>query len=72
MATEAQAELERRVVDLEIRAAFQARTIEELDEVVRRFADRVERLERALAEVQARTAPAEGGSGDLPQFAPER
>lgn len=44
-------ELERRIIDLEVRAAFQAETIEALDEVVRKFTARVEALERSLAEL---------------------
>ena len=48
----AREELERRVVDLEIRAAFQTRTIEALDAVVREFAGRVEALERTLASLR--------------------
>lgn len=44
--------LERRIVDLEVRAAFQTQTIELLDEVVREFAGRVESLERALGELR--------------------
>src|SRR5690606_23754189 len=40
--------LEQRVEELEIRAAFQERALEELDEVVRQYADKVARLEREL------------------------
>ncbi len=46
-------ELERRVIDLEVGIAFQARTIEALDAVVREFAARVEALERRLTELTA-------------------
>lgn len=46
-------ELERRVIDLEVRVAFQAQTIEALDGVVREFAARVEALERRLTELTA-------------------
>lgn len=52
-------ELERRVVDLEVRATFQSETIEALDEVVRMFAARVEALERRLAELAEGSAPDE-------------
>ncbi len=48
--------LERRIIDLEVRAAFQAQTIEVLDEVIRTFTARVESLERHIAEL------AQGGS----------
>ncbi len=60
--------LERRIVDLEVRAAFQTQTIELLDGVVREFATRVESLERALTEVRGQIAAAttweEGGPAD--------
>jgi len=49
-------QLERRIVDLEVRAAFQTQTIELLDGVVREFAARVESLERALVEVRGQVA----------------
>jgi len=52
-------ELERRLVDLEVRAMFQTQTIEGLDEVVRVFAARVETLERRLAELAQGNAPEE-------------
>jgi uncharacterized coiled-coil protein SlyX len=42
-----------RVMELEIRSAFQDQKIEALDEVVREFADRVRRLERELGELRA-------------------
>ena len=38
-------------MELESRVALQDRTIGDLDEVVRLFADRVERLERRLSEL---------------------
>ena len=56
-------ELERRLVDLEVRAMFQTRTIEGLDEVVRLFASRVETLERRLAELAEGSAPEETWAG---------
>ncbi|MCA9635745.1 MAG: SlyX family protein [Myxococcales bacterium] len=49
--------LEERLVDLEVRFAFQQQTLEDLDVVVREFAGRVEALERDLAELRA-LAPA--------------
>ncbi len=52
-------ELERRLVDLEVRVMFQTQTIESLDEVVRVFASRVETLERRLAELAEGSAPEE-------------
>ncbi len=44
-----------RIDDLEIRLAQQEDTITTLDEVVREFALRVERLERALEDLRAAT-----------------
>lgn len=41
-----------RIEELEVHAAFQARTIEELDDVVREFSERVRRLERELRELR--------------------
>ncbi|HUH05472.1 MAG TPA: SlyX family protein [Kofleriaceae bacterium] len=37
-------ELETRIIELEVRAAYQDQTIAALDEVVRTFADRVDEL----------------------------
>jgi uncharacterized coiled-coil protein SlyX len=42
-----------RLSELEIRSEFHARTMEELDAVVREFAERVSRLERELKELRA-------------------
>jgi uncharacterized coiled-coil protein SlyX len=42
-----------RVDELEIRFAFHGRTVEELDEVVRDFSTRVQRLEREMKELRA-------------------
>jgi uncharacterized coiled-coil protein SlyX len=43
--------MDERIIELESRVALQDRTIGDLDEVVRLFADRVERLERRLSEL---------------------
>lgn len=51
-----------RIVDLEVRAAFQDRLIGELNEVVREFTQRVERLERELKELR--------DSADAPDIGP--
>lgn len=61
------AELVRRVIDLEVRAAFQAQTIEALDGVLREFAARVEVLERQVMELASRPGEREqGGPQDEP------
>ena len=49
--------LRERVTDLEVRAAYQDRTIEALDVVVREFARRVEALERELEALRGGGAP---------------
>jgi uncharacterized coiled-coil protein SlyX len=41
-----------RLSELEIRSEFHARTMEELDAVVREFAERVSRLERELKDLR--------------------
>lgn len=46
------AELERRIVDLEVKAAFQERTLEDLDVVLRGFAARVDALGRELSRLR--------------------
>ncbi len=43
--------MEERIMELESRVAFQDETIRNLDEVVRLFSSRVERLERRLSEL---------------------
>lgn len=42
-----------RLSELEIRSEFHTRTMDELDAVVREFAERVSRLERELKELRA-------------------
>ena len=43
--------MEERILELESRVAFQDETIRNLDEVVRLFSNRVERLERRVSEL---------------------
>jgi SlyX protein len=43
---------EERIVELEVRVAYQDKIIADLDEVIRSFTVRVERLERELREVR--------------------
>ncbi len=45
--------LEQRVTELEIAAAFRQRTIEELDDALRKQADQLDLLERTLAKLIA-------------------
>ncbi|MCX4242125.1 SlyX family protein [Paraliomyxa miuraensis] len=52
-----------RLSELEIRSEFHARTVEDLDAVVRDFAERVARLERELKELRSQLQGL-GGSDD--------
>jgi uncharacterized coiled-coil protein SlyX len=45
-------DLSERVMDIEVRLAYQDRTITTLDEVVRELAKRLERAERELAKLR--------------------
>ena len=59
--------LEKRIVDLEVRAAFQDKLIADLDEVLSEFALRVENLERQLQELrESADAPPSGPANDPP------
>ena len=58
--------LDQRIVDLEVRAAYQDRLIAELDEVIREFATRVERLESRLMDVKDSMNAAPIGPADDP------
>jgi len=69
MSTESDPTMRGRIEELEVHAAFQAKTIEELDEVVREFATRVDRLDRELRELRAQLE-ATGTVGPRPE-APE-
>ena len=56
---------EERLIELEARIAHQDRIIADLDDVVREFADRVQAVERELAELRETTASAaESGPPD--------
>ena len=46
-------ELSERIVDLEVRLAYQDRVVATLDEVVRTFTSRVEELERAVVALRS-------------------
>jgi uncharacterized coiled-coil protein SlyX len=56
--------LTERVTELEIRAAYEIRAIEDLDRVLRDVADRLDRLERAFGELQATLVSPPGGAPD--------
>jgi SlyX protein len=58
--------MEERLVELEIRIAYQERMLAELDAVVREFAERTAKLERELAELRAsvQSASPEAGPHD--------
>jgi uncharacterized coiled-coil protein SlyX len=53
-----------RLGELEIRSEFHARTMEELDAVVREFAERVSRLERELKDLRAQLEVLGGDDDD--------
>lgn len=58
--------VENRIVDLEIRLAYQDKLIAQLDEVVREFANRVDALERRVSEHEASADPDIGPGDDRP------
>ena len=55
--------MDEKIMELESRVALQDRTIRDLDEVVRLFANRVERLERRLSELTDELRTASDGVG---------
>jgi SlyX protein len=60
---------EERIIELEVRVAYQDKVIGDLDEVVRAFADRVQKLERQLEELREAAldgAPETGPANDPP------
>lgn len=61
--------MEDRIVELEVRVAYQDKVIADLDEVLRAFTVRVEGLERELAELKQSLrdgAPEIGPANDKP------
>lgn len=55
------------IVELQVRVAYQDKLIADLEEVVRGFAQRVETLEREMAELRERVADApEAGPHNQP------
>lgn len=64
---DATARMAERLMELEIRLAYQDRTVAALDDVVRSFAARVEELERALTTLRAAVGtPAPGAAAEPP------
>ena len=60
-----------RITNVEVKVAFLENTIAELDEVIRKLADKLERVERELVEVQNHVAGRpERGSTDLADEVP--
>ena len=55
---------ERRIVDLEIRSAYQDKLIADLDEVIREFSTRVESLESELKDLKESANAAPIGPAD--------
>ena len=58
--------LEERIVDLEVRTAYQDKLIAELDEVLREFSTRVESLESLLKDLKDSANAAPIGPPDDP------
>jgi uncharacterized coiled-coil protein SlyX len=58
--------LEQRIVDLEIRAAYQDKLIGDLDDVLREFATRIENLESLLRDLRESANAAPIGPPDDP------
>ena len=57
-------ELENRICDLETRLAYQDKLMTDLDEVVRLFSLRVEKLERRIVDLQDSAGSQEIGPAD--------
>lgn len=57
-----------RIVDLEIRLAYQDRKLEDLDTLVRALATRLETTERELREVKQAVTPAEHANERPPHY----
>ena len=57
---------DKRILDLEVRVAYQDKTIAQLDEVVRELALRLERVEHQLRELRDRSDGLPIGTPDEP------
>jgi uncharacterized coiled-coil protein SlyX len=55
--------VDERVLDLEVRIAYQDRLVRELDALVRQFADRLDKAERELETLKQSLVSPEGGIG---------
>lgn len=58
--------LEDKIIDLEIRIAYQDKLIESLDDVVREFSQRVERLERQVVALREGASSQVGPANEPP------
>ena len=58
--------VDKQILDLEVRVAYQDKTIEQLDEVVRELALRIERLEDRIVELCASATAFPSGPADDP------
>lgn len=58
--------MEDRIVELEVRVAYQDKLLADLDEVVRSFVARVEALERRVRELEQTPAPRVGPADETP------
>ncbi|MCB9797180.1 MAG: SlyX family protein [Alphaproteobacteria bacterium] len=63
-------DLERRLEEMEVRHAYQDRTIELLDEVVRELFGKVEQLERRMEELREHLADPQGEEAPLEEQVP--
>jgi uncharacterized coiled-coil protein SlyX len=61
-----EASIVERLTELEVKYAYQSHQLAALDEVVREFAARVERLEKQLASVSGGGPPAAGAADEPP------
>ncbi|MFO0633110.1 MAG: SlyX family protein [Nannocystaceae bacterium] len=62
--------MEQRIVELEIRIAYQEKTIRDLDEMVTKYAARLDAMGRELAELRARM-DATGAASEAPEIVDE-
>lgn len=63
MAAHEEEPLHERMLDLEVRIAYQDRLVRELDALVRQLADRLDKTERELKTIKQSMVSPEGGVG---------